>query len=267
MVVASSAVQLAIVREVLGLLNLDHAACSSLQVEKVAKQQQEWQQRAEALQASATLLQQTQAQLADSDGLVAQQASVIKQLEQQLLQPSGLDGPGGNQQVQQLEAENAMLRQALQAAQQAAGRAEPGAHSIAGGSDAQLAELQSKLGRLQGQLRAREEQHERQLRMLKQEHQRLRTEEGIRWVQGSGCWLPGRHLPVCTRNAELLPIHTPLPAARISTKQLHTRPSFGHIRPAGRPAAAMRLELRSWRGSWKSSGPPRPASCGCWSPG
>lgn len=157
-----------------------------MQAEQAAKERQEWQQRAEALQASADLLQQTQADLADSNGLVAQQASVIQQLERQLLQSGGLGGPGSDQRTQQLEADNAALRQALQAAQQQASQARLGARSsgsgCSGDNETQLAELQGKFARLQAQLRAREEQHERQLRMLKQEHQRLRIEEGIRWV-------------------------------------------------------------------------------------
>lgn len=123
-------------------------------------------------------------QLADSDSLVSQQAAAIQQLERQLLQADvGMD-PNAHQRLQQLEAENASLRQAVWQATQHVGSVQPVAGSdgrnASGSTDAQLDELQGQVSRLQAQLRAKEEQHQRQLRAMQHEHQRLRTEEGIR---------------------------------------------------------------------------------------
>ena len=167
----------------------------TLQVDQLSRQRQEVQQRLqgaspEELLADSALLQQTQAQLAESDGLVQQQARVIAQLEQQLLGSGGggssfSSSDSGSQ--GRLEAENASLRQALQQvqaqllAQQAQQHAEPREQAL---SNEQ--ELQGQGERLQGVLRLREEQHERQLRALRQEHERLRVEQGIRWVDCSG---------------------------------------------------------------------------------
>lgn len=150
-----------------------------LQLDQAAEEQAVWRQRAEA---SAAQLQQVQVQLADSDGLVSQQASVIQQLEQQLLQADSSGGPGGEQRLRQLEAENASLRQAVREAQRQAGSAKVGGSNGDGSSPAevQLAELRGQVARLQAQLCAKEEQHQRQMRMMQHEHQRLRTEEGIR---------------------------------------------------------------------------------------
>ncbi|PRW45588.1 hypothetical protein C2E21_5890 [Chlorella sorokiniana] len=151
------------------------------QLDQAVQEQSEWRERAEA---SAALLQQVQAQLTDSDGLVSQQAAVIQQLERQLLLPDDGGDPGRAQRLQQLEAENASLRQAVREAAQQAGSIQLGAGSH-GGTDgrdagAQLSELQGQVAHLQAQLRAKEEQHQRQLRAMQHEHQRLRTEEGIR---------------------------------------------------------------------------------------
>lgn len=152
-----------------------------LQLDQLAQGQIEWRQRAEAASA---LAQQVQAQLADSDSLVSQQAAAIQQLERQLLQADVGRDPSAHQRLQQLEAENASLRQALWEAAQHAGGVQPGASSgggnASGSAEGQLGELQGQVARLQAQLRAKEEQHQRQLRAMQHEHQRLRTEEGIR---------------------------------------------------------------------------------------
>lgn len=152
-----------------------------MQLGQLAQEQGQWRQRAEA---STALVQQLQAQLADSDSLVSQQAAVIQQLERQLLQTDGGGDPGRDQRLQQLEAENALLLQAVRQAAQQGGSAMLGGSGSAenggGGTEAQLGELQGQVARLQAQLRAKEEQHQRQLRVMQHEHQRLRTEEGIR---------------------------------------------------------------------------------------
>lgn len=165
-----------------------------VQVEQLSREQQELQQRLqgvspEELLADSALLQQAQQQLADSDGLVQQQARVIAELEQQLLGGGGSEGScsGGSQ--GRLEADNASLRQALQAAQTQL-TAQQQLQGAEGHSYSQCPqagseeELQGRVERLQGALKLKQEQHERQLRALREEHERLRVEQGIRWGGG-----------------------------------------------------------------------------------
>lgn len=114
---------------------------------------------------------------------------MIQQLELQLLREGGPWPPTCAGSQQQLEAENAALRQALQQAQvqmqaqlqaqQQQVQAGPW-HQTGGVGGQQLEELQAKLARLQAALELKEEQHARQLRALQQEHERLRVEQSIR---------------------------------------------------------------------------------------
>jgi hypothetical protein len=170
---------------------LQVSAAATLQVEQLSREQRDMPQRLqgaspEELLADSKLLQQAQQQLAESDSLVQQQARVIGQLEQQLLGSGGSGGngsfgSGGGGSQGMLEAENASLRQVLQQMQaqlsvlQKLQHAEPREQPSRSEQ-----ELQGQVERLQGALRLREEQHERQLRALRQEHERLRVEQGIR---------------------------------------------------------------------------------------
>jgi outer membrane murein-binding lipoprotein Lpp len=133
---------------------------------------------------------------------------VIAQMEQRLLQGSngtaGLDAPASS--IQQLEAENASLRQALHAMQsRLAGGGQParddGNRSSSGG-DLTMPDLQARLARLQASMQIKEEQHRRQLSSLRQEHERLRVQEGIRCdacVGGTGgSWHACSLLPATT---------------------------------------------------------------------
>lgn len=121
------------------------------------------QQQAAELQASQAQLQASQAQLAEADSLVQQQARAIHQLEQQLMR----------------EAEQRPApAPAPPAGVSSASSGSSGSGKADGGG--QLATLQAKLGRLQAALELKEEQHARQLRALRQEHERLRVEQGIR---------------------------------------------------------------------------------------
>lgn len=171
-------------------------------MEQLGRQLQEAQQRAEEGAASADMLHETQRQLSESDSLVQQQARVIAQMEQQLLVQDArcsVSGNGANimqqqqQQLQSLEAENASLRQALQQAQAqlvsqscSQGRGSRCSSPGSASGQQQVAELQAKLARLQSALALKEEQHQRQLRSLRHEHERLRVEQGIRC--GAAAW-------------------------------------------------------------------------------
>lgn len=163
--------------------------CPFAQVEQLARERQELMQAMEEARAGASALQHAQAQLADSDALVQQQAVAIKQLEAQLLAEGQRCRSGGDSRWQALEAENASLRQALlhaqaqavQAQAQQAGGSWSGAGATPHGSAAhQLEEAEAQLARLQAVLQLREEQHQRQLRAVRQEHERLRVEQGIK---------------------------------------------------------------------------------------
>ncbi|KAI3424930.1 hypothetical protein D9Q98_008314 [Chlorella vulgaris] len=151
-----------------------------------------WQRAQEGEGAHSAGLQEAKQQLAESDGLVWQQASVIAQMEQRLLQGSNgaasLDAPAAS--LQQLEAENASLRQALHVMQsRLAGGGQPvhddGNRSSSGG-DLTMPDLQARLARLQASMQIKEEQHQRQLSSLRQEHERLRVQEGIRAASRGG---------------------------------------------------------------------------------
>lgn len=155
-----------------------------LQAERAEQGRCEAMQQLEAAAADRAELARTQQQLADSDGLVRQQAALINQLEQQLLAQDALPpaplAAAQQARLQHLEAENASLRAGLAHAQ-AVGLGGGGGGDGDSSDHQRSAELQSKLARLQSALQLKEGQHERQLRALKREHERLRVEQGIRY--------------------------------------------------------------------------------------
>jgi len=184
-------------------------ACTCKQVQQLQRELQAAHQQLAAAGADHKALLEVQQQLAECDSLVQRQAQVIRQLEQQLLAVDGqgqghayasgaglswgTQPSGQQQQVQQLEAENASLLQALQQAQLQLMQAQAAGACSSNGST-QLPELHEKLARLQSALALKEEQHQRQLRALRQEHERLRVDQGIRWeraVAGTDFWQSG----------------------------------------------------------------------------
>ena len=132
------------------------AECQQLEEERQRELGQGGSANADSAPALRLQLEQTQRQLADSDALVRQQASVVAELERRLLQHQ----------------EGRLLGAA------AAGQGVDAA--AAAGSASALAS--GEVARLQAVLRRREEQHRRQLRAAAQEHARLRVEQEIRWV-------------------------------------------------------------------------------------
>lgn len=145
------------------------------QVERLRSEQQEGQYRLAAAQAESALLQQTQRQLGESDGLLRQQARIISQLELQLLAQDACGTVaatlGGIRQHQQ-QSTHPQTETAL-------GQG-PGTSGITAEQQDQVEVLQTKLARLQQALALKEEQHQRRIKQLQREHERLQIDEGIR---------------------------------------------------------------------------------------